>query len=193
MRAPDSGKGRILATPAERDRAATAAIKRDLNEALAAERPEMSPPRTRTPADEALAAAIDELRRADPEWHVAEQCARVAAALSAKDDELGARLTALETVRATVGRTISRLRAWALGSAVTALTAVGAVVYGAGVKAGHASAAELAAKAQAEAVIRHERTLTVELPLLRLSIDHRLDTHDRALGIDTRERMGATP
>lgn len=60
----------------ERAQAAAAVIERDVREGLAAEQPAMALPRTRTPAEAKLREAIDELRRLQPEWHVAEQTAR---------------------------------------------------------------------------------------------------------------------
>lgn len=79
---PKGGRG-----IAERDRAATAAIQRELEAALAAERPSMPLPRTRTPADAELAAAIDKIRADQPEWALAENVARAFDALSLRIDE----------------------------------------------------------------------------------------------------------
>ena len=66
-----------------RARAAAAIIERDVREGLAVERPEMAAPRARTPAEAELRRAIDELRRLQPEWHVAEQTARALDQLAA--------------------------------------------------------------------------------------------------------------
>lgn len=185
-RDPDSGKGKILATPADRDRAAAAAIKRDLDDALARERPEIEAPRTRTPADRELAAAIDELRRGDGQWHAAEQIARAADALAAKGREIEARVADLEKLRERIAATIRRIRAWIVGAIVTSATSAGAVVYGAGVKAGHAHDVRAAAAEQTRVVRLHHAWLTRDLPLALRDTEHRVDEHDRALRLDTR-------
>lgn len=92
---PDSGRGRAArgdfagtesTRPGQRRggaddadsraRAAAAVIERDVREGLAVEAITMSLPRTRTPAEESMRAAIDKVRQLSPEWHVAEQTAR---------------------------------------------------------------------------------------------------------------------
>ncbi len=69
-------RAQAAAAVIERDRAAAAVIERDVREGLAAEQPVLSTPRARTPAEVELRKTIDELRRLQPEWHVAEQTAR---------------------------------------------------------------------------------------------------------------------
>lgn len=185
-RDPDSGKGKIVpATAADRDRAATAVIKRDLDAALATERPVMDPPRTKTPADNALAAAIDQLRAADPQWHVAEQAARVADALGAKAAEIEDRVAALEDVLATIRRLVSRLKTWIAGSLVATAGSIAAVIYGAGVKAGHADTIEAERRAQVQRVEAHGRQIQC---LRGHDAGHasRLDEHDHILGLPSR-------
>lgn len=81
----------------ERARAATAVIERDVREgASAGAGAKLSLPRARTPADEALAAAVDEIRRSMPEWQLAEQAAVALEALGAQVEETAARADALE-------------------------------------------------------------------------------------------------
>lgn len=81
----------------ERARAATAVIERDVREgASAGAGAKLSLPRARTPADEALAAAVDEIRRTMPDWQLAEQVARGFEALGAQVDSTAARADALE-------------------------------------------------------------------------------------------------
>ncbi len=93
---PDTGRGRTAkrrpaslgdtideTSPEARAAAAASVIERDVRAGLAAERPEMTLPRARTPAEAELRRAIDELRRLQPEWHVAEQTARALDQLAA--------------------------------------------------------------------------------------------------------------
>ena len=79
----------------ERARAATAVIERDVREGASVEA-KLSLPRARTPADEALAAAVDEIRRTMPDWQLAEQVARGFEALGAQVENTAARADALE-------------------------------------------------------------------------------------------------
>lgn len=185
-RDPDSGKGKIPATPADRDRAAAAVIQRDLDAALAAESPAIEAPRTRTPADRELAAAIAELRRGDGQWHAAEQIARAADALAAKGLEIEERVAALEAIKNRIAATLRRIWGWIVGAIVTSAASAGAVVYGAGVKAGHERDTKAAAVEQARAVRLHHAWLTRDLPMVLRDTDHRVDEHDRALNLDTR-------
>ena len=78
----------------ERERAAAAVIERDVRDAaatvaacaVATDPARLSIPRARTPADQALAAAVAEIRRSMPEWQLAEQVAVALEALSAQVD-----------------------------------------------------------------------------------------------------------
>lgn len=63
-------------SPEARAAAAASVIERDVRAGLAAERPDLTAPRARTPAETELRRTIDELRKLSPEWHVAEQTAR---------------------------------------------------------------------------------------------------------------------
>jgi hypothetical protein len=193
---PDSGRGRVRRPASlsdtideadERAQAAAAVIERDVREAMSVERPEMATPRTRTPAEAALRAAVDELRRLTPEWHVAEQVARALDAIEERFAEQERKLGALEAIRVAAAKTIRRLKAWAASSSIAAAGAVAAVIFGLGVKRGHEDAEQAAAKERARLVKKHERVLTVERPLIDLTIDNRLGAHDRALGLDTRQ------
>ena len=197
----------------ERDRAVAAAIEREVAEALAAEQPDMELPRTRTPAEASMRAAIDEIRRLAPDWHVAEHMARLLEALAdqLEDDRatlgrllaaeravFARRLAALEQYPITAKRALGRFRAAIAGSLLTALGAVAAVVYGAGVKSGHADGAEERARTQAAMVERHDAQLR-RVCVRDQSQDGRLDEHDhllslpsRRLGRDT-DDCGATP
>lgn len=212
-RDPDSGKGKALSADG-RAAAATAAIRRDIDIALEAERPHVEVPRARTPADQELADAIEKLREQSPDWQVATLCERMASAVSARLDELDAalvdvdaRLVAvtgrveahaepvarLTAIRALVDGAVRRGKRWIVGSAFTALSAVFAVIYGAGIKRGVAGASEEAAKRMAADVAYHDAVITQWLPQLFFVEDSRLGAHDRALGIDTRQPFGPPP
>lgn len=79
-------------------------------------------PRTRTPADEVLAAAIEQIRRDHPDWELAHV---VTGAL----EQLAQRVADVEAARDTLKDTLRRLKAWAWGSAGTALVTVGTVLW----------------------------------------------------------------
>lgn len=117
-------------SPDARAQAAAAVIERDVRAGLAAERPEMALPRTRTPADLALRQTIDELRRGAPEWHTAEQTARALDQLAdglaqEREDRLAAdrakaHAAALETARQSWRAPVWRaLKAVAAAAALT--------------------------------------------------------------------------
>lgn len=120
-RDPDSGKGRVRRSPSisdtvdeadERAQAAAAIIERDVREGIAVERPEMATPRARTPAEESLRRAIDEVRRLQPEWHVAEQVAR---ALDELADEVAAERAdrlAVDEAKARAGELEAARQSW---------------------------------------------------------------------------------
>ena len=133
----------------------------------------MTLPRARTPADEALASAIAELRRQSPEWHVAEQVAGAICAMGEIVESQNAEILALRSqvatlaeghgevarVHAVVGKSVARIRKLAGGAAFAAISSIIAVIYGAGVKSGHQDAEQVAAREQAAAVKTHEARL----------------------------------
>lgn len=185
-----------------RARAVAAVVERDVRAAIAAERPAMPLPRSRTPADDQLRQAIDEVRRTAPEWHVAEHVARsldaiadhldaLAARLDAKDADYDKRIGAIEKVLDTLKGFIRGARARIAAIAVAAIGSVAAVIYGAGAKAGHEATVAATAAEQARAVRRHGLTLQRVCARDR-DQDARLDEHDHLLSLPSRRRPADT-
>lgn len=118
----------------ERAQAAAAVIERDVREATAVTAAAqvaaaMAFPRTRTPADTELAAAIAKIRADQPEWNLAENVARALEALAARVDE--SERQAAATVAAAAKkreRWVPLWRAVKAGAAATALTLAGFTV-----------------------------------------------------------------
>ncbi|RTL16838.1 MAG: hypothetical protein EKK55_23580 [Rhodocyclaceae bacterium] len=163
----------------ERAQAAAAVIERDVRDGLAVERPTMATPRTRTPAEAALRAAIDELRRLQPEWHVAEQTARALDQLAEvieqeRTDRLAADAkkkhaadleTARQSWRAPVWRAVKAL-------AAAAALALGTVTVNALI--GHGDSRRAAAQ-QAEVIRTHGLQLEAYAAALELERTKRAD------------------
>lgn len=155
----------------ERAQAAAAVIERDVREGIAVERPEMATPRARTPAEESLRKAIDEVRRLQPEWHVAEQVARTLDELA---DEIAAERTerlAAEQAKARASELEAARQSWRgpVWKAVkAAAAAVALAIGGLAVDAliNHGDSRRAAAQ-QAEVIAGH----TVVVAELRAALD----------------------
>lgn len=135
---PDSSSGRVrkrrpaslddtLDDQDERDRAVQLAIERDVRKASAVTAAAevaaaLKFPRSRTPADEELAAAIAKVRAGMPEWALAENVAKALEALAARIDENAA----ADQARAAADRK-RRTRWTPIWRAIKAIGAAGAL------------------------------------------------------------------
>lgn len=139
---PDSGRGRAAkrrpaslgdtideTSPEARAAAAASVIERDVRAGLAAERPEMTLPRARTPAEAELRRTIDELRRTQPEWHAGESTARALEQLAEvieqeRTDRLAAEAAKAHAAEIETARQSWRGPVWKALKAVAAAAAI---------------------------------------------------------------------
>lgn len=161
----------------ERAQAAAAVIERDVREATAVTAAAqvaaaMSFPRTRTPADTELAAAIAKIRADQPEWNLAENVARALEALAARTDE-GERAQAAEAAdRAKRRRRWAPVWRWLKTSGAAAALAIGAYAVKALDERGdsrRAAAQQAALIVQHDAAIRSlTATVTADHPIVQI-------------------------